>query len=60
MNSQAKNDSNHFSANDVGYKEIIVEGNKHAPNENTRQHIKKNNKVVCNDVSTASYLRGYN
>ena len=60
MNSLANNDSNYFNGRDLEHKEVAVSENKHPSNKNTQQHISNNKQVTCNDVSTASYVRGYN
>jgi len=60
MNSLTHDESNYFNATGLEHKEVAVSENKHQSNTNTQQHIRKNEQAFCNDVSTASYVRGYN
>lgn len=59
MNTLANNYSNYFNARDIEHKEVVSE-NKHPSNKSKQQHINKHEQALCNDVSTASYVRGYN
>ncbi|WP_114326882.1 hypothetical protein [Candidatus Colwellia aromaticivorans] len=60
MNSLAYNDSNNFNAIEMEHKDAIVSVSKHRPNESQRQSLNNNGEVHQSDVSTASYIRGYN
>jgi hypothetical protein len=60
MNSLAYNDSNIIKAVEIEHKEAIVSKNKHRLNESQRQNLINNDEVHHSDVSTASYIRGYN
>ena len=60
MNSATNNESNYLNARDLEHKDVTVSENKHPSNHNTQQHISKHEQALCNDVSTASYVRGYN
>lgn len=60
MNSLAYNDSNNFNAIEVEHKEVLVSENKHPSDKSTQQQTSKHEQAFYNDVSTASYVRGYN
>ena len=60
MNSLANNDSNYFNARDLDHKEVAVSENKHSSNKSTQQRTSKHEQALCHDVSTPSYVRGYN
>jgi hypothetical protein len=60
MNSLTHNDSNYFNVRDLEHKDVAVSENKYSSNKSTQPHISNNEQVTCNDVSTASYVRGYN
>ena len=60
MNSLANNDSNYFNARDLDHKEVAVSENKRPSTKSTQQRISKHEQTLCNDVSTPSYVRGYN
>lgn len=60
MNSPANNDINYFNARDLENKKIAISESKHSSNKNKQQHINKSKQALCNDVSTPSYVRGYN
>ncbi len=60
MNSPANSESNYFNARDLELKEVTVSGNKRPSTISTQQRISKNEQALCNDVSTPSYVRGYN
>lgn len=60
MNSATNNESNYFNARDIEHKEVTVSENKRPSAKNTQQRISKHEQTLCNDVSTASYVRGYN
>jgi hypothetical protein len=58
MNSLTHDESNYFSATGSEHKEVAVSENKHQTT--TNQHVRKHEKALCSDVSTACYVRGYN
>ncbi|MBL4822124.1 MAG: hypothetical protein JKX90_01190 [Colwellia sp.] len=60
MNSLANNDSNYFNARNLEHKEVAVSENKHPFKKSKQQQKSKHEQAFCNDVSTASYVRGYN
>jgi hypothetical protein len=60
MNSLANNESHYFNVRELEHNEVAVSENKHPSTKNTQQYISNNEQVACNDVSTASYVRGYN
>ncbi len=60
MNSLTNNDNNYFIARDLGHKEVVVSNKKYSSEKSTSQHIIQDDHVMGNDVSTASYVRGYN
>lgn len=60
MNSLSHDESNYLNATGLEHKEVAVSENRHQTNTNTQQQIRKHEQAICNDVSTASYVRGYN
>ncbi len=60
MNSPANNESNYLNARDLEHKDVTVSENKRPSTQNTPQQISKHELAFCTDVSTASYVRGYN
>ena len=60
MNSLIQDESNYFNTTGIEHKELAVSETKHPANTNAQQHIRKHEQAICNDVSTASYVRGYN
>ncbi|MDX2369748.1 MAG: hypothetical protein QNK36_15335 [Colwellia sp.] len=60
MNSLAYNDNNNFNTIEMVHKNATVNESKHRPSESQRQSLSNNGEVHQNDVSTASYIRGYN
>jgi len=60
MNSLAHNGSKYFNAGDLEHKEVADSENNPPSNKNIQQRISQNEQAFCNDVSTASYVRGYN
>lgn len=60
MNSLTHDESNYFNSTGLEHNEVAVSENKHPTNNNTSQHGRKHEQAPCNDVSTASYVRGYN
>ncbi|AAZ27312.1 MULTISPECIES: hypothetical protein [Colwellia] len=60
MNSLTHDESNYLNATGLEHKEVAVSENKHPANTNTQQHVSKHEQTFCNDVSTESYVRGYN
>jgi hypothetical protein len=59
-NNEKNNEKNTFNGKDREYKEVAVSDNKASFAKNTAQCISKHEQTFCHDVSTASYLRGYN
>lgn len=60
MNSLAYNNSNNFNAVEMEHKEVAVSECKHLTAQSQRQKFSNNDEVHHSDVSTASYVRGYN
>lgn len=60
MNSLAYNDSNNFNAVEMEHKKSTVSKCKHSAGQSQRQKLSHNDEVHHGDVSTASYVRGYN
>jgi hypothetical protein len=60
MNSLAYNESNKFNAIDMENNEATVSKNKHQCNEIQGHQQSKLDEVHHSDISTASYIRGYN
>ncbi|HBY84456.1 MAG TPA: hypothetical protein DEO86_01140 [Colwellia sp.] len=60
MNSLTHDESNYLNATGLEHTEVAVNENKHPTDTNTQQHVRKHEQTLCSDVSTASYVRGYN
>jgi len=60
MNSSAYNDSNNFNVIEIEHKKSTVGDSKHLDAQSQRQKLNHNDEVHHSDVSTASYVRGYN
>lgn len=60
MNSLAYTDSNTFNSKDLEHKKAVASENRQQPNTGQRQNVNKDDEVIYSDVSTASYVRGYN
>ena len=58
MNSLTQDEINSFNATALEHKELAVNETKHPTDNNSQQHMRE--QTMCNDVSTASYVRGYN
>lgn len=60
MNSLAYNDSNNVNAIDMEHNESTASESNYQPSESQRHSLSNNDEVHHSDVSTASYIRGYN
>lgn len=61
MSSLANNDNSDFNGRDLEHhKKVTVSENKNLSNKIEQQYLSKDEEDFCNDVSTASYVRGYN
>jgi hypothetical protein len=60
MNSLAYTDSNIFNVRGLEHKKAVASENKQQLSKSQRQNDNKSGEVIYSDVSTASYVRGYN
>ncbi len=60
MNSLAYSDNNILKTIEIEHEEAIVSENNHRSNKSLGQNLSHNGEVHHGDISTASYLRGYN
>jgi len=60
MNLLANNESHYLNDKDLAHKEIAVNESKHRSTQNRQAQLSQHEQTLYNDVSTASYVRGYN
>ena len=60
MSLLANTESHYLNAKDLAHKAVVVNESKHRSTQNRQAQLNQHENTFNNDVSTASYVRGYN